>query len=139
MRIRFVLAVVAGVFTASTFYTVAAQGPSVLAGSYTEEQAKRGATIYASECAACHGEQLAGMDPIPGLAGADFQARWKNVGELFEKIQTTMPAISPGSMSAMQVAEVIAHMLAVNKYPAGTAELPSKMEALTAIKIEPSK
>ena len=41
MRIRFVLAVVAGVFTASTFYTVAAQGPSVLAGTYTEEQAKK--------------------------------------------------------------------------------------------------
>ena len=111
----------------------------MLAGTYTEEQAKRGATIYAQECAACHGEQLAGQDPIPGLAGADFQARWKNVGELFEKIQTTMPAISPGSLSAAQTADVIAHMLAVNKYPAGKTELPSKMEALTAIKIEPSK
>ena len=139
MKIRFVLAVVAGVFTASAFSTIAAQGPSVLAGSYTAEQAKRGETIYANECAACHGEQLGGQDPIPALAGADFQMRWKNVGELFEKIQTTMPAISPGSLSGMQVADVIAHMLAINKYPAGKTELPSKMEALTPIKIEPSK
>ena len=82
---------------------------------------------------------MGGMDPIPALAGADFVARWKNVGELFDKTATTMPAIDPGSLNGTQVAEVIAHILAVNKYPAGKTELPSKLEALTPIKIEPSK
>ncbi|HEY6362221.1 MAG TPA: cytochrome c [Vicinamibacterales bacterium] len=141
MKIRFALVVVAAVFGTSAFYTAAgAQAPSsVLEGVYTEEQATRGQKIYADQCAACHGEMMAGMDPIPALAGADFVARWKNVGELFEKTATTMPAIDPGSLSGPQVAEVIAHVLAVNKYPAGKTELAPKAEALTPIKIEPAK
>jgi quinoprotein glucose dehydrogenase len=141
MEIRFVLVGVTTVFTALTLYTVVgAQGPaSVSGGAYTAEQAKRGAELYAKECAACHGDTLAGMDPIPALAGADFQSHFKTVGELFDKTSTTMPAIAPGSLSAEQVADVLAHILSVNKYPAGSTELPSKVEALTAIKIDPSK
>ena len=74
MRIRFVLVAVTTVFTASGLYAVVgAQAPtSVLAGAYTADQAKRGAELYTKECAACHGDTLAGMDPIPALAGADF-------------------------------------------------------------------
>jgi quinoprotein glucose dehydrogenase len=141
MKVRFILVVVAGVFTAAAFQpATGAQAPgSVNAGVYTAEQAKKGAATYKTECAACHGDTLAGQDPIPGLEGADFVARWKNVGELFEKTSTTMPALAPGSLSGPQVAEVIAHILSVNKYPAGSAELPSTPEALTAIKIEPRK
>ena len=141
MRIRFVLVAVTTVFTASAFYAVVgAQAPtSVLAGAYTADQAKRGAELYAKECAACHGDTLAGMDPIPALAGADFVSHWKNVGELFDKTSTTMPAIAPGSLTPEQVADVLAHILSVNKYPAGSTDLPSKVDALTAIKIEPGK
>jgi mono/diheme cytochrome c family protein len=141
MKVRFILVVVAGACAAAAFQTVAgAQGPSsVLGGVYTAEQAKNGAAIYAKECAACHGDTLAGQDPIPALEGADFVARWKNVGELFEKTSTTMPALAPGSLSGDQVAEVIAHILSVNKYPAGSAKLPSAPADLMAIKIEPSK
>ena len=141
MKIRFVLVGVTTVFTALTCYAVVgAQAPaSVTAGAYTEAQAKRGADLYAKECAACHGDTLAGMDPIPALAGSDFQSHFKTVGELFDKTSTTMPAIAPGSLTAEQVADVLAHILSVNKYPAGSTELPSKVEALTVIKIEPSK
>jgi quinoprotein glucose dehydrogenase len=141
MKIRFILVVVAGVCAAAAFQTgTRAQAPaSVNAGVYTAEQAKAGSAIYAKECAACHGDTLAGQDPIPGLEGADFIARWKNVGELFEKTSTTMPALAPGSLSGDQVADVIAHILSVNKYPAGSAKLPSTPEALTAITIEPRK
>ena len=42
-------------------------------------------------------------------------------------------------MTPEQVADVLAHILSVNKYPAGSTELPSKVDALTAIKIEPGK
>jgi S-disulfanyl-L-cysteine oxidoreductase SoxD len=141
MKIRFVLVGVTALITALTFYAVVgAQAPaSVLAGAYTAAQAKRGADLYAKECAACHGDTLAGMDPIPALAGADFVSHYKTVGELFDKTSTTMPAIAPGSLTAEQVADVIAHILSVNKYPAGSTDLPSKVDALTAIKIEPSK
>jgi S-disulfanyl-L-cysteine oxidoreductase SoxD len=139
MRIRFISLAVTTVLTASAFYAVVgAQAPaSVLAGAYTAAQAKRGADLYAKECAACHGDTLSGMDPIPALAGADFVSHFKNVGELFDKTSTTMPAIAPGSLSAEQVADVLAHILSVNKYPEGSTELPSKVDALTPIKIEP--
>jgi mono/diheme cytochrome c family protein len=141
MRIRFVLVAVTTVFTASAFYAVvgAQAPPSVLAGAYSAAQAKRGADLYAKECAACHGDTLSGMDPIPALTGADFVSHWKNVGELFDKTSTTMPAIAPGSLTAEQVADVLAHILSVNKYPAGATDLPSKVDALTTIMIEPRK
>src|SRR5688572_5786373 len=104
MKIRFPLIIVAGVFSASAFHEAAgAQAPaSVLAGVYTADQAKKGAATYAKECAACHGEALTGQDPIPPLQGAAFLTRWKNVGELFEKTSTTMPALAPGSLSNEQ-------------------------------------
>jgi S-disulfanyl-L-cysteine oxidoreductase SoxD len=141
MKIRFMLVVVATVLAASAFYAVVgAQAPaSVLAGAYTADQAKRGADLYAKECAACHGDTLTGMDPIPPLAGSDFQSHFKTVGELFDKTSTTMPAIAPGSLTAEQVADVLAYILSVNKYPAGSTALPSKVEALTTIKMESAK
>src|SRR5919204_5676686 len=109
MKIRFVVVALTTIFTASAFYPVlGAQAPtSVLGGAYTAEQAKRGAELYAKECAACHGDTLAGMDPIPALSGADFVSHWKNVGELFDKTSTTMPAIAPGSLTSEQVADVL--------------------------------
>jgi S-disulfanyl-L-cysteine oxidoreductase SoxD len=141
MKIRSLLFVTTGLFGAVALQaTMGAQAPaSVLGGVYTAEQAKRGQALYAENCAACHGDTLTGNDPIPALAGADFVGRWKNVGELFDKISTSMPAMAPGSMTGPQVADVLAHMLSVNKYPAGTTELASKVEPLLVIKIEPVK
>jgi mono/diheme cytochrome c family protein len=140
MSFRTPFALLAGIFAACSFTTAWAQAPaSVLAGVYTADQAKRGATVYADQCAACHGDALLGNDPIPALAGAEFQGKWKSVGELFEKTSTSMPALAPGSLSGPEVAQVIAHMLSVNKYPAGTTELAGKLEPLMLIKMEPSK
>ena len=141
MNIKWAMVVVTGVFAAAAFTAaVRAQAPtSVNAGVYTAEQAKRGAAIYAENCAACHGETLAGNDPIPALAGADFQKKWQNVGELFDKTSTSMPAMAPGSLTGQQVADVLAHVLSVNKYPTGSTELAAKLEPLVLIKIEPAK
>jgi mono/diheme cytochrome c family protein len=141
MNIKRAMVVVTGVFAASAFTAAArAQAPaSVNAGVYTAEQAKRGAAIYAENCAACHGEALTGNDPIPALSGADFQKKWQNVGELFDKTSTSMPAMAPGSLTGQQVADVLAHVLSVNKYPAGSTELAAKLEPLVLIKIEPAQ
>ena len=141
MNIKFAMVAVTGLFAVSalTATAVVGQAPaSVKAGVYTAEQAKRGATLYAENCAACHGDTLAGNDPIPALSGADFQKKWQNVGELFDKTSTSMPAMAPGSLTGQQVADVLAHMLSVNKYPAGTTELASTLEPLVLIKIEPA-
>jgi len=123
----------------STLHSQAAA--SVWDGAYTTEQAKRGEPIYAKECGSCHGEALDGVGQAPALAGDDFKANWngQTVGDLFEKIQTTMPAGSPGTLSRQQSAAIVAFILKSNGYPSGAKELPTDGESLTKIRIEAAK
>ena len=119
----------------------AARAPlaAAAAGFYTEAQATRGATIYAEQCASCHGEDMTGVaDLFPALTGDTFLTSWQGrpVSELFEKISLTMPALSPGSLTPEQVADLVAHNLSALKYPAGATELASSAEALGAITID---
>jgi mono/diheme cytochrome c family protein len=102
----------------------AAAGGGGGGGLYGDAQAKRGEMVYADNCAACHGPMLGG-DIGPALAGPRFAARWKDksVAELFEKIQTTMPASAPGSLTPEQVSDVVALVLSTNHYPGGATEL----------------
>lgn len=118
-----------------------AQGASTSAGVYTDAQAKRGAGLYKDQCAACHGDDLRGNDIIPGLTGQTFTGNWqgKSLGDLYDKIQTTMPALSPGSLTPEQTTDLIALMLSTSKYPVGKADLASKVEALQQIKIDAPK
>ena len=122
--------------------TVRAQATSVADGVYTEEQAKRGGTLYAEQCASCHGENMEGIaDLFPALAGDPFVKTWtgKSVGELYEKIATTMPALDPGSLKPDQVADIVAHMLSTSKYPAGSTALAASAEPLKQITISAPK
>lgn len=134
-----------GLFMVSALViSVGAQAPagkSTNDGIYTEAQAKRGDVLYKEQCATCHGDNLEGSGPMPPLAGKDFLVNWqgKTVGDLFEKTHTTMPATAPGTLTPAQAADIVAHMLAAGKYPAGTTELDSKLEVLQAIKIDPLK
>ena len=93
-------------------------------GLFADVQAKRGEAVYAENCAACHGPMLGG-DIGPALAGPRFIARWKDksVADVFEKVQTTMPASAPGTLTPAQTADVVALVLSANHYPGGTAEL----------------
>ena len=142
-KINILIAACAVLFAASGLHvTVRAQATSVADGVYTEAQAKRGSTLYAEQCASCHGETLGGIaDLFPALAGEAFVKTWqgKSVGELFDKISMTMPALDPGSLKPEQVADVVADILSVSKYPVGTAELPASLEPLNQIKIEAPK
>ena len=134
-----------GLFMVSALYvSVGAQAPagkSTNDGIYTEAQAKRGDVLYKEQCATCHGDNLEGSGPMPPLAGKDFLVNWqgKTVGDLFEKTHTTMPATAPGTLTPVQAADIVAHLLAAGKYPAGAAELDSKLEPLQQIKIDPVK
>ena len=115
-----------------------AQGASLADGAYTEEQSKRGMELYKAQCASCHGDDLKGNEIIPGLTGDTFVGNWKGktVGDLFEKINMTMPALDPGSLTPEQTSDLIAHMLSVAKYPAGQTALASSKDALLQIKID---
>ena len=118
-----------------------AQGASLAAGVYTEEQSKRGMELYKAQCASCHGDDLKGNEIIPALTGDTFTGNWKgkSVGDLFEKINMTMPALDPGSLTPEQTSDLIAHILSVGKYPAGKTALATSMDALNQIKIDAPK
>ena len=126
----------------ASYATVDAQATkSANDGVFTADQAKQGEVLYKEQCATCHGDNLEGSGPMPPLAGKDFLTNWtgKTVGDLFEKTHTTMPATAPGTLTPEQAAQIVAHMLAAGKYPAGTTALDTKLEALAQIKLDPPK
>jgi len=106
-------------------------------GVYTEEQAKRGADVYAEKCAMCHGDSLGGVESAPALTGPAFYANWEGetLNALFERIRMSMPQDNPGSLSRTQNADIIAHMLRVGGYPAGSTALEGQAGTLTGIKV----
>jgi quinoprotein glucose dehydrogenase len=116
-------------------------GKSVWDSVYSDAQSKRGEEVSKKGCVSCHGEGLAGSDLAPALQGEDFRAAWagRTAGELFDKIQTTMPADQAGSLKPQQSADLVAYMFKLNEYPAGTTELASEMAALQQIKITGKK
>jgi mono/diheme cytochrome c family protein len=110
---------------------------SVLDGVYTAEQAKRGETTYSTSCASCHGPALLGTEMAPPLTGKMFMDNWTDTtaSDLFQKINVAMPADDPGTLKKEQTADLVAYILRISKFPAGTTELASEADALKQIKI----
>jgi mono/diheme cytochrome c family protein len=132
-RTKFILAV------AFVLELAAAQSPlSVWDGVYSDGQAGRGAALYQTGCASCHGDKLQGKGQTPALTGSDFVMNWSGmtVGDLFDKIQTSMPADKPATLSREQNASLVAYLLGANKFPPGTSELSSDAERLRRIRFE---
>jgi S-disulfanyl-L-cysteine oxidoreductase SoxD len=113
-------------------------GRSVWDGVYTEKQANNGHVDYDRQCARCHGDMLEGDDEIPPLAGSNFVANWNGltVGDLFERIRTTMPFNNPESLSGEAKARILAYILSSNGFPSGDRDLSSRTEVLKQIRIE---
>jgi mono/diheme cytochrome c family protein len=117
-----------------------AQGTvTVLDGSYTAAQAERGNAQYSQNCAACHGSGLTGNGEAPALVGGEFISNWAGLtlGELFERIRTTMPQDNPGKLSRAQYSDILSFILKSNGYPAGQKELDQRTEFLKAIGFVP--
>ncbi len=122
-----------------TLGLAAAQSPvSVWDGVYSVQQAERGAALYQTACASCHGDKLQGKGQTPALTGSDFVMDWSGmtVGDLFDKMQTSMPADKPGSLRREENASLIAYLLSANKFPSGATELSSDAERLRQIRFE---
>ena len=107
---------------------------------YTDQQAKRGETVYTKMCAACHGDALVGGN-APPLKGDEFAFLWsdKSVGELFERMKTLMPPESPDSLSKDTYRDLTAFVLKSNNYPPGDNELPADENELNKIVITVAK
>jgi mono/diheme cytochrome c family protein len=116
--------------TRSPGVTLAAGEISTATGVFTAAQATRGRDVYAASCANCH--------MASAHTGGTFASNWngKRVSDLYDLIQTTMPVDSPGSLTAQQYADVVAHMFQLNGLPTGNTPLLPDAAALRKIRIE---
>lgn len=116
-----------------------AQAPSgVWSGVYTDAQAKRGEAASGKLCISCHGPDLSGGEAGPPLVGLEFTSTWTTLtlADFYERMNTTMPADAPGTMTPQQTTDITAYVLKLNKFPAGSAELSTDLAELKKITIE---
>lgn len=94
-------------------------------GTFSAAQAERGRTSYRESCARCHGQELGGAESSPPLAGAAFLAAWtgKSPADLLERTRRTMPTDNRGGLDPRRYADIVAYVLSVNGFRAGTSEL----------------
>jgi hypothetical protein len=79
---------------------------------------------------------MAGGEMAPGLTGGEFASNWNDLtlGQLFERIRTSMPQNNPGSLSRQQDADILAFILYKSSAKPGASELPTQTEMLNMIK-----
>ena len=103
-----------------------AQAPATPAAPaiYTEEQATRGAEVFSSVCMDCHARK--------DFSDEEFKGKWRGrtAFDLFDRIRSTMPESSPGSLERASYLDVTAYMLQLNGLVAGTTPLPEDEASL---------
>jgi mono/diheme cytochrome c family protein len=126
--LRAVLAASAVTVLLVTATSIGAQTPrTVQDGVFSNAQATRGGTLYAQRCAGCHGAALAGAQ-APPLEGGAFRSKWRRepLSALFIKIRYTMPPSDADAgtprLAPEQGADLVAHILKTNGFPAGSAD-----------------
>ena len=92
----------------------------------------RGETVYNSVCASCHTTSF--------HTDEQFRFNWfgRTVFDLFKTLKTTMPEDNPGGLSDDDYARVIAYILKLNGFHAGTDSLTSDTLAMKRIRIRQS-
>jgi mono/diheme cytochrome c family protein len=128
-------------FAATVAIALAFADPSIWDGVYSPAQVKRGEALYTKACASCHHADLQGKGPTPSLAGEEFRHRWdgQTLGDLFEKMQATMPADHPGTLSREDNGAILAFILRSNEFPAGEKDLRTESDWLAKIRFQASK
>lgn len=92
--------------------------------------ATRGAQVYATNCAACHGDHLQG-NPAKGIGGdrliggrgtlasnapvKTVESYWPYATTLFDYVKRAMPFNAPGSLSNDDIYSVVAYILSQAK------------------------
>ena len=134
------IATSAAAFLFVTSISIAAQAPTpapaqtsrtVQDGVFSDAQATRGQALYGQRCAGCHGPALTGAQGPP-LTGEAFvnKFRMEPLSALFIKIRYKMPPTPPGAtpgtpLTSEQAADLVAHVLKSNGFPAGKTDFAS--------------
>ncbi len=104
-------------------YAAAVENPPVAV--FAVDQAAAGRSEYLENCAGCHGNNLAGGNDSPALAGIGFMSSWgsRSTKALYQFISTTMPVGNGGNLGAGTYADIAAFLLEANGAKAGTVIL----------------
>jgi mono/diheme cytochrome c family protein len=96
-------------------------------GAYSSEQANRGLKLYTVNCGSCHLDTLEGNGQAAPLLGSFFGGHWdtRTFAELYDRIRTTMPQKSPGSLTQDAYLDILSYLLQANNFPAGAEPLKS--------------
>lgn len=99
------------------------------AGSYSEDQAARGEKAFQSYCASCHTTSY--------HTGEEFRFNWfgRTVYDLFKVLKATMPEDNVGGLSDDEYTRVIAYILKLNGFLAGTDSLRADSVEMQRIRI----
>lgn len=100
-----------------------AEGEEAAPSAAERTAAGRGAALYASHCAMCHGATLAGIS-APPLAGPVFMERWGGhpVEWLYYQARVSMPPQAPGSLGDEDYVDLIVFVLSENGVLEGDEE-----------------
>ena len=126
---------------------VGPDGAELPAGSGT---VAAGASLFAAQCASCHGAKGEGISPNPPLIGRDSAAEgfpfgsdpklvktignyWPHATTLFDYVKRAMPLAAPGSLRDEEVYALTAFLLAENGIIARDASLDAA--ALRAVRM----
>jgi mono/diheme cytochrome c family protein len=84
------------------------------AGTTAGDLASQGKTVFASNCAKCHGDQGQGVT-APALIGPNSDlVKYKTAKGVYDFASSNMPQDNPGSLSADQYLQVISYLMVQN-------------------------
>jgi mono/diheme cytochrome c family protein len=99
------------------------------AGTYTNDQAALGEKAYQMYCASCHATSF--------HTDEQFRANWfgRTVFDLFKTLKTTMPDDNVGGLTDDEYTRVIAYILKLNGFAAGSDSLKADTLEMKHIRI----
>lgn len=129
-RYRFVLA---GALFAATSFPAAAQGGTSAVDSLAAVAARQldlGAQWFQATCVQCHA--------VGAVTNDDFRLKWtgRNAYELFERVRSTMPQSSPGSLSRGTYLAIVAYLMKLNGMPGAGRPVVGDSTALASVRLQ---
>jgi S-disulfanyl-L-cysteine oxidoreductase SoxD len=114
--------------------TATTRQKTVWDGVFNQAEADRGATAYQSYCSGCHGESLQAFGGV--LIGEKFNNHWRedNLHHFFQLMSVTMPPGGRARPSEAEYVDILAYLLKMNEFPAGSDELvPATFENILIV------